>query len=106
MHPARLRRRPSAKHYRLVAIGHFHWRASGSAAAGATQLPANFPAPLVLIQHMPAAFTKAFAERLDKLCASASGSRDGDSCVRAWPCWHQVASRCGGWPRHGEDPAR
>ena len=30
-----------------------------------TQLPGNFPAPIVLIQHMPAAFTKAFAERLD-----------------------------------------
>jgi len=31
-------------------------------------LPANFPLPLVLIQHMPASFTGAFAERLNKLC--------------------------------------
>lgn len=31
-------------------------------------LPANFPLPLVLIQHMPANFTTAFAERLNKLC--------------------------------------
>lgn len=33
-----------------------------------TQLPANFPAPIVLVQHMPATFTPAFADRLDKLC--------------------------------------
>jgi len=32
-----------------------------------TQLPANFPRPIVLVQHMPATFTPAFAERLDKL---------------------------------------
>ncbi|EGH19235.1 chemotaxis-specific methylesterase, partial [Pseudomonas savastanoi pv. glycinea str. race 4] len=37
------------------------------------------PAPLVLIQHMPAAFTKAFAERLDKLCKiSVKEAEDGD----------------------------
>ena len=33
-----------------------------------TQLPANFPYPIVMVQHMPAAFTKAFAQRLDGLC--------------------------------------
>ncbi len=33
-----------------------------------TQLPANFPAPIVLIQHMPATFTPAFAERLNSTC--------------------------------------
>lgn len=32
------------------------------------QLPANFPYPIILIQHMPAAFTGAFAARLDRLC--------------------------------------
>ncbi|MEF9673707.1 chemotaxis protein CheB [Pseudomonas sp. PCH446] len=52
-----------------------------------TQLPASFPAPIVLIQHMPAAFTKAFAERLDKLCRSASRKpRMATSCVPGWPC--------------------
>ncbi len=34
-----------------------------------TALPAAFPVPIVLVQHMPATFTTAFAERLDKLCA-------------------------------------
>lgn len=43
------------------------------------QLPANFPAPIVLIQHMPANFTKAFAERLDQQCAIAvREAQDGD----------------------------
>jgi len=33
-----------------------------------TSLPANFPVPIVLVQHMPENFTKAFAERLNKQC--------------------------------------
>lgn len=32
------------------------------------QLPKNFPQPIVLVQHMPENFTKAFAERLNKQC--------------------------------------
>lgn len=31
-------------------------------------LPANFPLPIVLVQHMPENFTKAFADRLNKQC--------------------------------------
>ncbi|MEX6503045.1 protein-glutamate methylesterase/protein-glutamine glutaminase [Pseudomonas zhanjiangensis] len=66
------------KAYRLVAIG----TSTGGPVAlqrVLTQLPANFPAPIVLIQHMPAAFTKAFAERLDKLCRiSVKEAEDGD----------------------------
>jgi two-component system chemotaxis response regulator CheB len=31
-------------------------------------LPANFPLPIILVQHMPENFTKAFAERLDRQC--------------------------------------
>ena len=33
------------------------------------QLPANFPAPVVVAQHMPATFTPTLAARLDKQCA-------------------------------------
>ncbi|WP_152222030.1 chemotaxis response regulator protein-glutamate methylesterase [Pseudomonas sp. SCB32] len=69
---------PKRKPYRLVAIG----TSTGGPVAlqrVLTQLPANFPAPLVLIQHMPAAFTKAFAERLDKLCRiTVKEAEDGD----------------------------
>ncbi|HWV15707.1 MAG TPA: chemotaxis response regulator protein-glutamate methylesterase [Cellvibrio sp.] len=32
------------------------------------QLPKNFPVPIVLVQHMPENFTKAFAERLNRQC--------------------------------------
>lgn len=31
-------------------------------------LPADFPVPIILVQHMPENFTKAFAERLDRQC--------------------------------------
>lgn len=70
---------PKRKAYKLVAIG----TSTGGPVAlqrVLTQLPAGFPAPIVLIQHMPAAFTKAFAERLDKLCRiSVKEAEDGDT---------------------------
>ena len=69
---------PKRKAYKLVAIG----TSTGGPVAlqrVLTQLPAGFPAPIVLVQHMPAAFTKAFAERLDKLCRiRVKEAEDGD----------------------------
>ncbi len=69
---------PRRKSYRLVAIG----TSTGGPVAlqrVLTQLPGSFPAPIVLVQHMPAAFTKAFAERLDKLCKiRVKEAEDGD----------------------------
>lgn len=44
-----------------------------------TKLPANFSVPIVLIQHMPAAFTAAFAERLNSQCQiTVKEAVDGD----------------------------
>lgn len=59
--------RAPMKRYGLVAIG---TSTGGPVALQAvlTQLPQNFPAPIVLVQHMPATFTQAFAERLNGLC--------------------------------------
>lgn len=42
-------------------------------------LPANFSKPIIVIQHMPATFTPAFAKRLDQLCKiSVKEAEDGD----------------------------
>lgn len=44
-----------------------------------TQLPADFPAPVIIIQHMPENFTKAFAERLNRNSAlSVKEAENGD----------------------------
>ncbi|MEH6625211.1 MAG: chemotaxis response regulator protein-glutamate methylesterase [Motiliproteus sp.] len=44
-----------------------------------TQLPANFPLPILIVQHMPKAFTGAFAERLNQQCkVSVREAKDGD----------------------------
>ncbi|WP_394182228.1 chemotaxis response regulator protein-glutamate methylesterase [Marinomonas posidonica] len=44
-----------------------------------SKIPADFSAPLVLVQHMPAAFTGAFAERLNNICQiKVKEAQDGD----------------------------
>jgi len=61
------RPKASGKQYKLMAIG----TSTGGPVAlqkVLTHLPANFPHPILLIQHMPGAFTPAFAQRLDTLC--------------------------------------
>ena len=76
--PRRHARRGPAKHYAVVGIG----TSTGGPVAlqrVLTVLPATFPAPIVLVQHMPASFTPAFAERLNKLCRiEVRQAEDGD----------------------------
>src|SRR5512146_122624 len=44
-----------------------------------TQLPADFPASLLIVQHMPQGFTAMFARRLDECCAiEVKEARSGD----------------------------
>ncbi len=70
--PARLSPTPAARRslkgqVKLLLIG----ASTGGPVALAevlTKLPANFPLPVVLVQHMPENFTKAFAERLNRQC--------------------------------------
>lgn len=57
----------SGKLYKLLAVG----TSTGGPVALQTiltALPASFPYPILLVQHMPGSFTRAFAERLDSLC--------------------------------------
>lgn len=45
-----------------------------------TALPGSYPHPIVMIQHMPASFTPAFAQRLNQLCQiEVREAADGDS---------------------------
>jgi two-component system chemotaxis response regulator CheB len=64
--------------YRLVAIG----ASTGGPVAIQTllsALPASFPLPIIIVVHMPASFTPAYAERLDSQCAvSVKEAADGD----------------------------
>ncbi len=47
-----------------------------------TKLPANFPVPVIVVQHMPATFTPAFAERLNSLCQiNVKHAEDGDPLI-------------------------
>lgn len=68
----------SGKRYQLTAIG----TSTGGPVALQkilTALPANYPHPILLIQHMPATFTNAFASRLNTLCQiSVKEAQDGE----------------------------
>lgn len=44
-----------------------------------SELPVNFPLPILLVQHMPSTFTEAFAQRLDRVCQiHVKEARDND----------------------------
>lgn len=74
-----VRFKASGKKYQLMAIG----TSTGGPVAlqkVLTKLPANFPYPIVLVQHMPATFTAAFAARLNNLCKiGVKEAEDGDT---------------------------
>ncbi|WP_319781811.1 chemotaxis response regulator protein-glutamate methylesterase [Oceanisphaera sp. IT1-181] len=71
--------RRTGKSYQLLAIG----TSTGGPVAlqkVLTALPANFPHPILLIQHMPGTFTTAFAARLNTLCQiTVKEAEDGDA---------------------------
>jgi len=57
----------TSSHYACLAIG----TSTGGPVALQkilTELPSNFPIPVVMVQHMPGSFTQAFAKRLHDLC--------------------------------------
>lgn len=71
-HPSETRPRPAvpdrlAHGIKLVLIG----TSTGGPAAVQrllTELPAGYPVPMLIVQHMPGPFTAAFADRMNKLC--------------------------------------
>ncbi|MBR9727347.1 chemotaxis response regulator protein-glutamate methylesterase [Shewanella intestini] len=70
--------RASGKKYKILLIG----TSTGGPVALQnilTKFPADYPHPILLIQHMPAAFTPAFSSRLNGLCKiSVKEAKTGD----------------------------
>jgi len=90
--------------YDLVAIG----TSTGGPVAlktVLTQLPADFPVGVVVVQHMPPVFTKAFADRLDSCCAvRVKEAENGDLILPgrvliAPGNWHMIVTRFGAEPK-------
>ena len=71
--------RSSGKNYKVLAIG----TSTGGPVALQKilqEFSASFSYPIVLVQHMPGTFTKAFAERLNRLCKiTVKEAEDGES---------------------------
>ena len=76
--PAAIPRRSAARSFQLVIIG----ASTGGPMAlqeVLTKIPASFPLPILLVQHMPGTFTKAFADRLNRICQiDIQEAADGD----------------------------
>ncbi len=79
--PARTPVRKGRHSYQLIAIA----ASTGGPAAlprVLSTLPATLPVPLLIVQHMPANFTPAFAQRLDQQCAiRVKHAEDGDALL-------------------------
>lgn len=74
----RLRRESEKKNYKVVIIG---TSTGGPVALHSIlkELPGDFPLPIVMVQHMPEAFTGPFAERLNNVCEiSVKEAEDND----------------------------
>ena len=90
--------------YDLVAIG----TSTGGPVALKTvlsMLPRELPVGIVVVQHMPPVFTKAFADRLNSCCqVSVKEAENGDlitpgQVLLAPGNWHMTVSQFGGEPR-------
>ncbi|WP_299807148.1 chemotaxis response regulator protein-glutamate methylesterase [uncultured Shewanella sp.] len=92
--------RSSGKKYKALLIG----TSTGGPVAlqkVLTQFPANYPHPILLIQHMPAAFTPTFATRLNGLCKievkeAVSGDQLRPGCAYLAPGGMQMMLERGG----------
>lgn len=78
---SKIRIQKSPQKYKVISIG----TSTGGPIALQkilTQLPENFPVPILIVQHMPATFTKAFANRLNNLCkVTVQEASNGDKLI-------------------------
>ncbi|MGA2544960.1 MAG: chemotaxis response regulator protein-glutamate methylesterase [Rectinemataceae bacterium] len=90
--------------YDLVAIG----TSTGGPVAlktVLTMLPGDLPVGIVVVQHMPPVFTKAFAERLNSCCSlTVKEAMNGDAIIPGQVLlapgnWHMTVSRFGSEPK-------
>jgi len=78
----------------IIRRGHYHLVAIGASTGGPVaiqkllmSLPAEFPLPILLVVHMPASFTPAYAERLDSQCnIKVKEAADGDRLSPGQAC--------------------
>ena len=95
---------PAIRPVELVAIG-TSTGGPNALASLISSLPADFPVPIVIVQHMPPLFTAMLAERLHSKSSIAVGEAvDGDRLApgRAWIApgdHHMIVTRSGGPPR-------
>ena len=70
-----------------------------------TMLPASLPVGVVVVQHMPPVFTKAFADRLNDCCEVEVKEAENGDAIRpgrvliAPGAWHMTVTKFGGEPR-------
>jgi len=70
-----------------------------------TMLPASLPVGVVVVQHMPPVFTKAFADRLNDCCEVEVKEAENGDAIRpgrvliAPGAWHITVTKFGGEPR-------
>jgi len=80
--------RPALPPNRIIAIG-ISTGGPNALQFVLSQIPADFPSSIVVVQHMPEGFTEMFAKRLDECCAlDVQEARSGDLLVagRALVC--------------------
>jgi two-component system chemotaxis response regulator CheB len=75
-----------SRHYSCLAIG----TSTGGPAALQkllTELPSDFPIPVLIVQHMPGSFTQAFAKRLNDLCDVAVKEAESGDVLTPGMCY-------------------
>jgi two-component system chemotaxis response regulator CheB len=80
-HPAKNRARPALPPSRVIAIG-ISTGGPNALQYLLSQIPPDFPATFLVVQHMPEGFTDMFARRLDECCAlDVQEAKSGDLLI-------------------------